>query len=654
MIPPRETGAAIDSLLEENRVFPPLPSFSRRARIRNLDDYRALCERAEKDLQGFWAELARTLLVWRKPFSRVLEGSFPDVRWFSDGELNVTETCIDRHLITWRRNKAAIVWEGEPGDRRVLTYNDLAREVSRLAAALLRLGVRTGDRVCIYLPMIPEAAIAMLACARIGAVHSVVFAGFSAEALRERILDAGATLVITADGAYRKGAELGLKAEVDAALSGQTPVKNVIVFRRTGSRVPWTPGRDFWWHEILDERRADAVPVFGAHPLFILYTSGSTGKPKGMVHGTAGYLTGVSATVDWVFDLRDDDTFWCTADVGWITGHSYVVYGPLARGATVFMYEGAPLHPRPDRFWEMVENYRVTILYTAPTAIRTFMRLGEEWPRRRDLRSLRLLGTVGEPINPEAWVWYHDRIGGGRCPVVDTWWQTETGGIMISPLPGLTETKPGSATFPIPGTFAEVLNNEGEPAAAGYLAIPRPWPGMMRTIYGDDERYRETYWQKWPGIYFPGDGAKRDEDGYLWILGRVDDVLNVAGHRLGTMELESALVAHPAVAEAAVVGKAHEVKGQAIAAFVTLKDGQHPSSELRDELKAFVAERIGAIARPDDVLFVADLPKTRSGKIMRRLLRDIAENRALGDTTTLADPAVVAKLKEEYEAREGG
>src|SRR5690606_6482687 len=453
------------------------------------------------------------------------------------------ETCIDRHLITWRRNKAAIVWEGEPGDRRVLTYNDLAREVSRLAAALLRLGVRTGDRVCIYLPMIPEAAIAMLACARIGAVHSVVFAGFSAEALRERILDAGATLVITADGAYRKGAELGLKAEVDAALSGQTPVKNVIVFRRTGSRVPWTPGRDFWWHEILDERRADAVPVFGAHPLFILYTSGSTGKPKGMVHGTAGYLTGVSATVDWVFALRDDDTFWGTADVGWITGHSYVVYGPLARGATVFMYEGAPLHPRPDRFWEMVENYRVTILYTAPTAIRTFMRLGEEWPRRRDLRSLRLLGTVGEPINPEAWMWYRRVIGRDEVPVVDTWWQTETGAVMIAPFPGATPTKPGSATLPLPGIRARIVDGEGREVPAGKggnLVIDRPWPSMAMTIHGDHARFVSTYFSQVPGCYFTGDGARRDADGYFWIMGRVDDVLNVSGHRLGTAEIESA------------------------------------------------------------------------------------------------------------------
>jgi len=653
MIPPRETGAAIDSLLEENRVFPPLPSFSRRARIRNLDDYRALCERAEKDLQGFWAELARTLLVWRKPFSRVLEGSFPDVRWFSDGELNVTETCIDRHLITWRRNKAAIVWEGEPGDRRVLTYNDLAREVSRLAAALLRLGVRTGDRVCIYLPMIPEAAIAMLACARIGAVHSVVFAGFSAEALRERILDAGATLVITADGAYRKGAELGLKAEVDAALSGQTPVKNVIVFRRSGSRVPWTPGRDFWWHEILDERRADAVPVFGAHPLFILYTSGSTGKPKGMVHGTAGYLTGVSATVDWVFDLRDDDTFWCTADVGWITGHSYVVYGPLARGATVFMYEGAPLHPRPDRFWEMVENYRVTILYTAPTAIRTFMRLGEEWPRRRDLRSLRLLGTVGEPINPEAWMWYRRVIGRDEVPVVDTWWQTETGAVMIAPFPGATPTKPGSATLPLPGIRARIVDGEGREVPAGKggnLVIDRPWPSMAMTIHGDHARFVSTYFSQVPGCYFTGDGARRDADGYFWIMGRVDDVLNVSGHRLGTAEIESALVSHPKVAEAAVVGMPDEVKGQGIAAFVTLRHGENPSEALGEELKEHVARRIGAIARPDQIRFAEALPKTRSGKIMRRLLRDVvAGRRGSGDMSTLEDLAALTALYPEDE-----
>jgi len=644
----------LEALLTEARRFPPPKEFRMRANAPDPGIY----ERAARDPEGFWEQWAREL-DWFEPWREVLVWDPPYAQWFVGGKLNASYNCVDRHLASARRNKAALVWEGEPGDTRVLTYWGLYREVCRFANVLRGLGVERGDRVAIYLPMIPEAVIAMLACARIGAPHSVVFGGFSSDSLRDRINDAQAKVLVTADGGYRRGRVVALKDAADQALLETPSIEKVVVVNRGTAgeaHVRMKEGRDIWYHEAMAGASAECPPepMDAEDMLFILYTSGTTGRPKGVVHTTGGYLTQVYATTRLVFDMKDEDCYWCTADVGWVTGHSYIIYGPLAAGATVVLYEGAPDWPNRGRFWEIVEKYGVTIFYTAPTAIRAFMRWGIEWPERYDLSTLRLLGTVGEPINPEAWVWYHDRIGGGRCPVVDTWWQTETGGIMISPLPGLTETKPGSATFPIPGTFAEVLNNEGEPAAAGYLAIPRPWPGMMRTIYGDDERYRETYWQKWPGIYFPGDGAKRDEDGYLWILGRVDDVLNVAGHRLGTMELESALVAHPAVAEAAVVGKAHEVKGQAIAAFVTLKDGQHPSSELRDELKAFVAERIGAIARPDDVLFVADLPKTRSGKIMRRLLRDIAENRALGDTTTLADPAVVAKLKEEYEAREGG
>lgn len=651
MIPPKGVSSSLDSLLEEKRVFHPPTSFSERARIGSMEIYRALYEKAKRDPEAFWAEQARAQLVWRKPFSATREGSFPEVSWFVGGELNATDSCIDRHLGTWRRNKAAIVWEGEPGDRRVLTYNDLGREVARLAAALLRMGVKKGDRVCIYLPMIPEAAIAMLACARIGATHSVVFAGFSAEALRDRIQDAGAEVVVTADGAFRKGAELPLKAEVDKALAGPSPVHTVLVYQRTRSPVPWDPRRDRWWHEVLTDERADAVPVESDHPLFILYTSGSTGKPKGMVHGTGGYLTGVSSTMDWVFDLRDEDTFWCTADVGWVTGHSYVVYGPLAKGATVLMYEGAPLHPQPDRFWEIVENHKVTALYTAPTAIRTFMRLGESWPKRRDLSSLRLLGTVGEPINPEAWIWYRRAIGQETTPVVDTWWQTETGAVMISPLPGATPTKPGSATLPLPGISAKIVDGEGKEVPAGkggYLVIDEPWPAMAKTIHGDHERFVSTYFSQVPGAYFTGDGARQDEDGYFWIMGRVDDVLNVSGHRLGTMELESALVSHGQVAEAAVVGVPDDVKGTRIVAFVTLHEGVKPSDALAEALKTHTAQAIGPIARPDRIRFANVLPKTRSGKIMRRLLRDVAAGRqGTGDMSTLEDLGALAALYSE-------
>jgi acetyl-CoA synthetase len=642
----------LEALLREDRRFPPPAQFVARANAGDPELY----ERAAADPEAFWAEWARQL-EWSEPWREVLEWTPPHAKWFVGGKLNAAVNCLDRHLGGWRRNKAALIWEGEPGDTRTYTYWDLHREVSRFANVLRSLGVKKGDRVAIYLPMIPEAAIAMLACARLGAPHSVVFGGFSSDSLRDRINDADAKLLITADGGYRRGRVVALKEAADRALEETPGIEHVVVVRRgAGLHVPvhMQSGRDHWYDDLMEDAAADcAAEVLDAEDLlFILYTSGTTGKPKGVVHTTGGYMTHVTATTNLVFDLKEDDVYWCTADVGWVTGHSYIVYGPLSNGATVLMYEGAPDWPDRGRFWQLVQKYGVTILYTAPTAIRAFMRWGNEWPAKYDLSALRLLGSVGEPINPEAWMWYHEHIGGGRCPIVDTWWQTETGGIMITPLPGLTHTKPGSATVPFPGVTADVLTAEGDTAGAGYLALTRPWPGMLRTIWGDDERFRQTYWARWDGIYFPGDGAKRDEDGYYWILGRVDDVLNVAGHRIGTMEVESALVDHPSVAEAAVVGRADEMKGQAIAAFVTVKEGIAVTDRLRQELREHVANKIGAIARPDDILFAADLPKTRSGKIMRRLLRDIAEGRTLGDTTTLADPAVVAKLKTEYEEKE--
>jgi acetyl-CoA synthetase len=643
---------ALEALLKEERRFPPDESFRDRANAGDAELY----DRAAADPEAFWEEWAHKL-AWFEPWRQVLDWQAPYAKWFVGGKLNASYNCLDRHLDGWRRNKAALIWEGEPGDTRTYTYWDLHREVSRFADVLKSLGVAKGDRVAIYLPMIPEAAIAMLACARIGAPHSVVFGGFSAESLRDRINDAGAKVLVTADGGYRRGRVVALKDAADRALEDTPSIQHVVVVRRgAGLHAPthMRDGRDHWYDDLM----ASAQNVCAAEPLdaedllFILYTSGTTGKPKGVVHSTGGYMTQVMATTNLVFDLKEDDVYWCTADVGWVTGHSYIVYGPLANGATVLMYEGAPDWPDRGRFWELIQKYGVSILYTAPTAIRAFMRWGTQWPAKYDMRTLRLLGSVGEPINPEAWMWYQQHIGGNRCPIVDTWWQTETGGIMITPLPGITETKPGSATVPFPGITAEVLTAEGDTAGAGYLAITRPWPGMLRTIWGDDERFRQNYWARWDGIYFPGDGAKRDDDGYFWILGRVDDVLNVAGHRIGTMEVESALVDHPSVAEAAVVGRADEAKGQAIAAFVTLKEGIQPTDQLKRDLREHVAEKIGAIARPDDILFAADLPKTRSGKIMRRLLRDIAEGRAMGDTTTLADPAVVAKLKTEYEEKE--
>jgi acetyl-CoA synthetase len=643
----------LEALLQENRRFPPSPEFRARAYANDP----AIYTRAAADPETFWAEFAREL-EWFEPWKKVLEWKPPHSKWFVGGKLNVSYNCLDRHLKTARRNKAALIWEGEPGDERVFTYWDLHREVSRFANGLKRLGVKRGDRVAIYLPMIPEAAIAMLACARIGAPHSVVFGGFSAESLRDRINDAQCKALITSDGGFRRGKVVNLKENADQALQDTPSIDKVVVVRRGGGlKVPvdMKSGRDVWYHELVEGESHDcpAEPMDAEDLLFILYTSGTTGKPKGVVHTTGGYLTHVYATTKLVFDLKDEDCYWCTADVGWVTGHSYIVYGPLANGATAVMYEGAPDWPDRGRFWRLIEKYGVTVFYTAPTAIRAFMRWGIEWPKKSKLSTLRLLGSVGEPINPEAWMWYQEHIGGGRCPIVDTWWQTETGGIMITPLPGITETKPGSATVAFPGVTAEVLTAEGKSANAGYLAITKPWPGMLRTIYGDDDRFKQNYWAKWKDIYFPGDGAKRDADGYYWILGRVDDVLNVAGHRIGTMEVESALVDHPSVAEAAVVGRADELKGQAIAAFVTVKEGVDASDALKQTLKEHVSKKIGAIARPDDILYAADLPKTRSGKIMRRLLRDIAEGRTLGDTTTLADPAVVARLKTEYEEKEG-
>ena len=650
----------IDVLLQETRKFTPTAEFSRAANVPTRDVY----DRAARDPEAFWAQQAREL-EWSTPFTKVLEWNAPWAKWFLGGKLNASVNCLDRHLRGPRRNKAALIWEGEPGDTRTFTYWDLHREVCKFGNVLRRLGVNRGDRVAIYLPMIPEAAIAMLACARIGAPHSVVFGGFSAESLRDRINDAQAKVLITADGGYRRGQIVPLKHNADKALEETPSIEHVVVVQRR----PGGPGdesaasmhakRDHWWHELMRDVDADCAPeeMDAEDVLYILYTSGTTGKPKGIVHTTGGYLTGCVATTKWVFDLKEDDVYWCTADVGWVTGHSYIVYGPLACGATCVMYEGAPDWPDKDRFWELCEKYGVTIFYTAPTAIRAFMKWGAHLPARHDLSQLRLLGSVGEPINPEAWIWYHVNIGHERCPIVDTWWQTETGAIMITPLPGVTATKPGSATVPFPGVSADLLdaNAKSIPLGGGLLALTRPWPSMLRTIWGDPDRYVQTYFSKWPGrpdLYFPGDGAKRDEDGYYWILGRVDDVLNVAGHRIGTMEVESALVSHPAVAESAVVGRHHDLKGQALAAFVTLREGFKASPELRDELRDHVADKIGALAKPDDILFSADLPKTRSGKIMRRLLRDIAEGRALGDMTTLADPAVVAKLKEQYESQE--
>ena len=650
--------AEFADLLREDRTFPPPPEFRAQAIVR---DERIYAD-AAGDPEAFWASFANEL-EWSRPWDQVLDWQPPHAKWFVGGRINISVNCLDRHVRGARRNKAALIWEGEPGDRRTLTYFDLFRQVSAFANVLKSLGITKGDRVALYLPMIPELAIAMLACARIGAVHSVVFGGFSAESLRDRINDARARLLVTADGGYRRGQIVALKQVADEALLDTPSIEHVVVVQRGGSQMPVhiKEGRDHWYHRLMQDAsyKCDPEEVDSEDLLYILYTSGTTGKPKGIVHTTGGYLVGTYATTKLVFDLKDEDVFWCTADIGWVTGHSYVVYGPLANGATVVMYEGAPDWPQKDRFWSLIERHGVTVFYTAPTAIRAFMRWGTAWPEQHDLSSLRLLGSVGEPINPEAWVWYFRFIGGKRCPVVDTWWQTETGMIMITPLPGVTTLKPGSASRPFPGISAEIRNERGDKVAVGggLLALTRPWPSMLRGIYGDPERYVNQYWNKWGhDVYVTGDGAKRDADGDFWLLGRVDDVINVAGHRIGTMEVESALVDHPSVAEAAVVGRAHEIKGQAIAAFVTLKEGVQTGPQAKDlieSLKEHVVRKIGSIARPDDILFTADLPKTRSGKIMRRLLRDIAEGKTLGDTTTLADPAVVARLKANYEEEYG-
>ena len=650
-----DSSPNITSMLKETRVFPPSPEFAAAAHVPSTTEADRLRKWAEDDPDGFWAEQAKTL-DWFRPPTQVLDWSnAPHAKWFADGQINASYNCLDRHVKAGRGAKTALLFEGEPGDTRTITYEELLAETCRFANALKKLGVDKGDRVTIYMPMVPEAVVAMLACARIGATHSVVFGGFSADAVADRNNDAASKLVITADGGWRRGKVVPLKANVDAALDKSPTVQACVVLKRCENDVDMKSGRDHWWHDLTADASADcpAEPLDSEHPLYVLYTSGSTGKPKGVLHSTAGYMLGASLTHKWVFDIKDDDVYWCTADVGWVTGHSYIVYGPLCNGSTVVIYEGAPNQPDEGRFWEIVEKYKVSVFYTAPTAIRAFIKWGDQWPKAHDLSSLRLLGSVGEPINPEAWMWYHQVIGGGRCPIVDTWWQTETGAIMIAPLPGATPTKPGSATKPLPGIAAEVVDQAGNPVPAdqgGFLVVKRPWPSMMRTIYGDDQRFKDTYWSNYPGVYFTADGARRDADGYIWVMGRVDDVLNVSGHRLSTMEVESALVNHPKVAESAVVGKPDDLKGEAICCFVTLKGGTEPSDELKAELKQHVAKEIGALARPDDIRFTDGLPKTRSGKIMRRLLRDIAAGReGTQDTTTLEDLTILAKLRQDDE-----
>ena len=644
----------ITSVLKETRQFAPPAAFAEQAHVKSLAEYERLWQRAKDDPEAFWAEQAEGL-HWFSRWHKVLEWNEPHVQWFAGGKLNVSYNCLDRHVQGPRKNKAALVWEGEPGDTRVLRYQDLHREVCKFANVLKKLGLKPGDRVTIYMPMVPEAVVSMLACARIGATHSVVFGGFSADAVADRNNDAKSRLLITADGGWRRGKVVPLKQNVDMALEKSPTVETCVVFNRCNQPVEMKPGRDHWWHELMAEASdvCPAEPLDSEHPLFILYTSGSTGKPKGVLHTTAGYLLGTSLTHQWVFDLKEDDTYWCTADIGWVTGHSYIVYGPLANGATTVMYEGAPNHPHEGRFWSIIEKYRVNIFYTAPTAIRAFMKWGDQWPKGYDLSSLRLLGTVGEPINPEAWMWYHETIGGKRCPIVDTWWQTETGMILITPLPGAVAAKPGSATRPFPGVVADIVDKQGNSLPAnqgGLLVVRKPWPAMMRTIFGDDERYKQQYWSQVPHCYFTADGARKDEDGYFWIMGRVDDVLNVAGHRLSTMEVESALVHHPKVAEAAVVGRPDDIKGEGIACFVTLRTGNDPNEKLKQELRDHVVKEIGALARPDEIRFTDTLPKTRSGKIMRRLLRDIASGKqTVGDTTTLEDYSVLSRLREEEE-----
>lgn len=645
----------ITSMMEETRKFPPPKEFSKNAYIKSMAEYKKIYKRSIEDMEGFWGEQAEQLIDWYKKWDKVLVEDFKNAKheWFVGGKLNVSYNCLDRHLKTWRKNKAAIIWEGDIGDSKTYTYEQLYYEVNKFANVLKKHGIKKGDRVAIYLPMIPELPIAMLACSRIGAIHCVVFGGFSADALKDRILDSNASLLICTDGYYRGGKVVTSKTNADQALQSTPKCKDVIVVRRANNNAPMVSGRDYYWDAEMarEDIKVECEPekMDAEDPLFILYTSGSTGKPKGVLHTTAGYLVYVMKTFQWIFDYKDEDTFWCTADIGWVTGHSYIVYGPLGMGATSVMFEGVPNYPKPDRFWEIIEKYKINILYTAPTAIRAIMRDGDDWPNKHDLSSLRLLGTVGEPINPEAWMWYHTVIGKSRCPIVDTWWQTETGGILISPLPGAIPTKPGSATVPFPGVTPKVIREDGTPAAVnegGYLIIERPWPGLMRRVYGDPERFKNTYFVQFPGVYTTGDGARIDEDGYFWLMGRIDDVINVSGHRIGTAEVESALVSHPKVAEAAVVGMPHDIKGQGIYAFVTLKSGVQKSEELKKELIAHVRKEIGPIATPDKIQWADGLPKTRSGKIMRRILTKIAANDIsnLGDTTTLADPSVVDEL----------
>jgi acetyl-CoA synthetase len=647
-----ESSPAIENLFSEGRTFPPPDDFEADALVTDM----SLHEQAARDLEGFWAEQGERLR-WTKPWDQVLEWNLPFAKWFIGGQLNVSDNCLDRHVDAGGGDKVAYHWEGEPGDTRTITYEQLRDDVARFANALKSIGVRRGDRVNIYMGMVPELPVAMLACARLGAAHSVVFGGFSADALRDRINDAEAKVLITQDEGWRAGKEVPLKKNADDAVSDTPSIEKVVVLRRTGNDVPWTDDRDVWWHDLVEGQSADCPPeaMDAEDLLYLLYTSGTTAKPKGIMHTTGGYLTGVASTHRLVFDLHPDtDVYWCAADVGWVTGHSYIVYGPLANHATSILYEGAPNFPDKDRWWEIVEKYKVTILYTAPTAIRTFMKWGTDWPEKHDLSSLRLLGSVGEPINPEAWIWYQTNIGGGRCPVVDTWWQTETGMIMITPLPGAIATKPGSATFPFPGVDADIVDNDGNPVGipgGGYLVLRKPWPAMLRGIYGDPERYRETYWSRFEGRYFAGDGAKRDEDGYFWLLGRVDDVMNISGHRISTTEVESALVDHSDVAEAAVIGKVDETTGQQIVAFVTLKGNVEAADDTTEVLREHVARKIGKLARPTTIIFTPDLPKTRSGKIMRRLLKDVAEERELGDVTTLADPAIVEEIRDKAAAR---
>ena len=640
-----------DTLLQEKRVFKPSRDFSKQAHIQSMAQYREMYEESVKRPSRFWTKVANNF-HWFKKWGKVMEWTEPHAKWFVGGETNISYNCLDRHLTTWRKNKAALIWEGEPGDSRTLTYQELHREVCKFANAMRSVGIRKGDRVIIYMPQTPEAAIAMLACARIGAPHSVVFAGFSANSLRDRIDDCRAKAVLTADGGFRRGNIVPLKKNADEACKGAKSIKTMIVLRRTGNKVTMKRGRDHWYHDLMENASTDcpAARLDSEHPLYILYTSGTTGKPKGIMHTTGGYMCGTYLTSKYVFDLKDEDTYWCTADIGWVTGHSYIVYGPLLNGASSVMYEGAPNHPDPGRFWDIVEKYSVNIFYTAPTAIRAFMKWGDDHPNGRDLSSLRLLGTVGEPINPEAWMWYHKVIGSERCPIVDTWWQTETGAIMITPLPGATPTKPGTATLPFFGVVPDVVTKDGVsvgPEGGGLLVVRKPWPSMLRTIWGDDARYKKQYWSDVKGCYFTGDGARRDKDGYVWIMGRVDDVINISGHRLGTMEVESALVANPDVAEAACVGIPHEIKGECIAAFVTMKGANRKNDALEKRLKEWVVKEIGAIARPDYMRFTDALPKTRSGKIMRRLLRDIASGSdTIGDTTTLEDISVLQSLQQ--------